>query len=262
MLKDDERDKRESTSHGNVTTPKLLARNGKASMKHTAVVFDLWGTLVPQFDFAEFAASLRAMADAVGVDSDVFHQAWYDLWRERATGFFPTIQATLEHICAVNGGSPSEEQLDEGVRIRYAFTRAVLVGRPRPDAVATLEAIKARGLALGLVSNCSAEVPDIWPETAFAPLIDIPVFSCTVGIKKPDKRIYRMACEGLGVAPGECVYVGDGFDQELRGAKAVGMWPILMAPPNERPPDTIEWEGDTWKGERIETLAQVIRLVQ
>jgi len=261
-VKDGERDERESTSHGNVTAAKLLARNGKASMKHRAVVFDLWGTLVPQFDYAEFAAALNAMADAVGVDRGTFHQAWYDLWRERATGFFPTIQATLEHICAANGGSPSEEQLTQAVRIRYAFSRAVLVGRPRPDAVATLKALRARGLRLGLVSNCSAEVPDIWHETPFAPLVDIPVFSCTVGIKKPDQRIYRMACDRLGVAPEECVYVGDGFDQELQGAKAVGMWPILMAPPNERPPDTIEWEGDTWRGDRIETLAQVTRLVQ
>lgn len=262
MVRGDERDERESTSHGNVTTAKLLARNGKATMKHRAVVFDLWGTLVPQFDYAEFAASLRAMADAVGVDSDVFHQAWYDLWHERATGLFPTVQSTLEHICAVNGGSPSEEQLTQAVGIRYAFTRAVLVGRPRPDAVSTLEALKAKGLSLGLVSNCTPEVPSIWPDTPFAPLIGIPVFSCTVGIKKPDQRIYRVACEGLGVAPGECVYVGDGFDQELQGAMALGMWPVLIAPPDERPPDTIEWEGDTWKGERIETLAQVTRLVQ
>lgn len=41
---------------------------------------------------------------------------------------------------------------------------------------------------------------------------------------KPDPAIYLLACRRLGVAPEDCVFVGDGGDRELEGAAAVGMY--------------------------------------
>jgi putative hydrolase of the HAD superfamily len=229
-------------------------------MTHWAVIFDLFGTLVHQFTSSGYEQSLRQMAEAVGMDADAFRHAWiHDTWWERATGQLPTVEEATEHISRMHGITPAAQQLAEAARIRSAFTRATLL--PREDAVSTLQAIKTKGLSLGLISDCTPEVPQLWAETPFAPLVDAAIFSCCTGTKKPDPKIYEMACERLGVKPRQCIYVGDGSSQELQGATAVGMHAVLLAPPGEERTDTRDWEGESWAGARIEKLSDVLCLI-
>ena len=54
------------------------------------------------------------------------------------------------------------------------------------------------------------------------------VFSCTVGIRKPDPRLYRIAITKLRVEADRCLYVGDGGHDELGGAARAGMTAILL----------------------------------
>ena len=117
--------------------------------------------------------------------------------------------------------SVDEASLKAVARIRVEHTRLTL--EPRPDAVATLTRLRKSGYTVGLLSNCSADVPLVWQETPFAPLLESPVFSCSVGLKKPDPRIYAAACRELDVEPADCLYVGDGSDRELTGALEAGM---------------------------------------
>jgi putative hydrolase of the HAD superfamily len=134
--------------------------------------------------------------------------------------------------------------------------RGELVGRS--GLVDTLEAIRARGARVGLISNCTEEVADVWPDTAFAHLFDHAVFSATAGLAKPDPAIYLLAAEGLGVEPEECLFVGDGANDELRGARDVGMTPVLIHREGEDP----HWEElRDWDGHRITALPQVLELV-
>ena len=54
----------------------------------------------------------------------------------------------------------------EGARaIRYRSIRERL--EPRPGAVELLKALRDQGYLLGLLSNCSPEVPELWSETPF-----------------------------------------------------------------------------------------------
>lgn len=48
-------------------------------------------------------------------------------------------------------------------------------------------------LRVGVISMCSEEVPELWPDTDLHGLFDSTVFSCSVGLAKPDPRIYRCA---------------------------------------------------------------------
>ncbi len=225
-------------------------------MLFEAVVFDLFGTLVPGFPLPRFHNTLTAMADAVGADPDEFIERWYATWEDRGTGRLKSIAANVLRICNSVNVPPTDSQLAKATAIRVAFTREIL--GPRPDAISTLAKIKSSGRRLALISDCSAEVPELWPETPFASLIDVPVFSCVVGAKKPDPRIYRLACEGLGISPQKCLYVGDGFSQELAGARGVGMHPVLIAPPGEAWADSSQREARTWSGPRVQTLSEVV----
>ena len=46
---------------------------------------------------------------------------------------------------------------------------------------------------------------------------------------KPNSHIYQHACKNLGVAPSDCIFIGDGNSDELRGAAQVGMLPFCAA---------------------------------
>ena len=131
---------------------------------------------------------------------------------------------------------------------------------PRPDAAETLSRLKSEGYKIGLISDCSAEVPAIWPDTVLAPLFDVTVFSCEVGIKKPDSRIYRLTTTRLGVEPETCLYVGDGSSRELTGAAQVGMHPVLLNL-SEDNPDAHQIDREEWNGPMISSLSKVPALV-
>jgi len=216
---------------------------------------------VPGFPLDRFRVSLADMADAIGLDAETMLQAWTDETADgRMTGTYGSVEGELETICRSRGVCPSPSGLREAIQRRHDFSRSLL--GPRPDAVSTLKALREDGRRLALVSNCSFEVPELWPETAFDGLFDVTIFSCSVGVKKPDPAIYRLACDGLGVAPEACVYVGDGFGDELKAARAFGMKPYLLLPPDEPLPDSDHWEGHHWDGDRIASLGQVLDVVR
>ena len=68
--------------------------------------------------------------------------------------------------------------------------------RPRPDADTTLRQLKEQSYQIGLLSNCSIEIPILWPETAFADLFESHVFSSRERLKKPDPRIFISHASG------------------------------------------------------------------
>ena len=45
-------------------------------MTYDAVIFDLWGTLVPGLNQADYRVSVRATAEALGADSAAFEERW------------------------------------------------------------------------------------------------------------------------------------------------------------------------------------------
>ena len=149
---------------------------------------------------------------------------------------------------------PNMESIDNACQLRNTFTRNLLM-HPRIDAVQTLNRLRALGLPIGVVSDCSREVPDIWPETVFHDLVHVTVFSCLVGVRKPNPIIYQTACDQLAVDPTACVYIGDGFSNELGGAQRLGMQAYLLLPPNEERPGSDQWEGHRWDGDMIEMLS-------
>jgi putative hydrolase of the HAD superfamily len=225
-----------------------------------AVIFDLFGTLVPSFPPSGFHRSLEEMAAAVGLTTDEFVRGWtQDTSEDRHRGVFPTIEDNVRAICRAIGVTPEEAQVARAALIRTEFTRDVL--KPRSDAIRTLERIRRRGLSTALVSVCSPEVPALWPETPFASVIDVPIFSCRVGLTKPDPGIFRLATDGLGVKPEHCVYVGDGYFGELSAAKGLRMKAVLLAPLGEADWDKQDSERESWKGKRIGRLSELLDLL-
>ena len=76
---------------------------------------------------------------------------------------FHTIEASIEHVCNLIGAAPTAEQMRKAVETRMQLTRRALT--PKPDALATLTQLRDEGFKIGLLSNCSIEIPIVWPET-------------------------------------------------------------------------------------------------
>jgi putative hydrolase of the HAD superfamily len=228
-------------------------------MKFKAVIFDLFGTLVDNFSYQQHRDMLSEMADALAIPSQDFIGLWIETFRERITGIFETPQSNILYICEKVGVNPKEGQIERAIGIRREFTKNALT--PRSDARDTIMRLKEMELKIGLVTDCTYEVPTLWDKSAFVELIDFPVFSCVAGIKKPDPRIYKMALDGLGVNPGDCLYVGDGSSHELTGAQKVGMHPVLIQVPYE---DETAYKVDPeeWKGPKIGALKEILELVK
>ena len=211
-----------------------------------AVVFDLWETLV---DWNREAAAnmLNAVADRSGLHPDEFHRRWDTPENPRYVGPIRD---------ALRGVGVADDAIEAVCALRLDYTRRALV--PRPGAVETLRTLRARGLGVGLITVCSEDVEVVFPETELAGLFDVEVFSNAVGLAKPDPRIYLHCCELLGVEPHEAVFVGDGANDELAGARRVGMDAILIHRAGEDPP----WPGLAgWDGPRVTTIPGVLELL-
>ena len=229
-------------------------------MPTRAVIFDLYGTLVKSPSMDVRRDLLAEMAAAMDIPRDAFVGAWLEGFWERQVGFFGTEEGHLEHIARRVGVAPDPQRVARAAEVALAFDRESLQAT-RSDAVDTLRALKSAGLRLGLLSNCGVGIPKVWAECAMAPCIDVPVFSATARLKKPDPRIYHLALQGLGVAPEDTLYVADGMDDELVGARNVGIAPILLQSPDEDAHDERRAEGTAWTGTTIEHLRDVLRYV-
>ncbi len=224
-----------------------------------AVVFDLFGTLVPEFSREEFYDAVRAMAVVLDADLTAFEAAWNGSALARQTGVFATVEENVRAICSSLGAHPSDTQVELALDVRRELYRARFI--PRVGAVETLAELKARRYPIGLISMCAPDAPAMWRASPLAPFVDVEVFSSEVGLRKPDPAIYRLAADGLRVAPDSCVYCGDGAYGELGGAQAVGMTAYLIADPSVDPQASLTPEREDWEGARVGDLRELLALL-
>ena len=206
------------------------------------MIFDLWDTLA-LWPSEAFERVKRELSEYI----DDFERVWDTTYRARQAG---AIEAYFRSL-GLDG-----EALAECLRLRSEFTRNALV--PRDGAIETLDELQRRGFKRGLISVCSSDVEELWDETELAAHVDDVVLSCAVGLSKPDPRIYQLACERLDVEPDECLFVGDGANDELAGARRVGMHAVCVLPPGRVEPIWREAWG--WQP-TITSLEDVLQLV-
>ena len=214
-----------------------------------AVLFD-WGDTLMQWSWQEELLEVghRAGLAAIGRD-DV---AVTEHFRERYEPLFwaPGTLEELEYPGLVRkllGDFDVEVSDEELERFLDAEHRAWAPARQLGGTThALLEALRARNLRLGLVSN--AFDPG-WllhrdlDELGVGQRLDFAVFSSEVGMRKPHPAIFRRALEALEVSPEEALFVGDRLYEDVRGAGEVGMttvqavWFRADEHPDGREPD-------------------------
>lgn len=120
---------------------------------------------------------------------------------------------------SVHGGAAGDragergllELLNEGLEIDEAM-------------VAVVAEIRGAGVPVALVSNALGST--LYDGIDLAEIADSVVISAEIGVRKPSRQIYRVACERLGIAP-EVALMVDDLQQNLDGAARIGIRGIL-----------------------------------
>jgi len=121
------------------------------------------------------------------------------------------------------------------------------------DALPVLEALKGRGLTLGILSNIGRNPRQLTDAHGLTPYLDFAVTSQEVGSNKPHPPMFLAALERAKVEPSEALHVGDSYLSDVQGARNVGINAVLVDREGvaEAPPDC----------PRISGLMQVVGLV-
>jgi putative hydrolase of the HAD superfamily len=94
------------------------------------------------------------------------------------------------------------------------------------DVLPTLEDLRRRGLLIGLVSNTARDLDEFVRHHALD--VDAALSSRAHGRVKPHASIFRAVLELLDVAPGRTAMVGDTPEDDVQGARALGMRAFLL----------------------------------
>jgi putative hydrolase of the HAD superfamily len=226
-------------------------------MKYKAVIFDLGGTLTYGLAWSVYVDAAREIARVIAAPGDDFVRIWFEEAEELGTGVYPSFQDFIRHICRQLTLDVPENLVDLAADISISTARRHLT-MPRDGAIDVLSYLKTSGYKTGLVSDCGPDVPAVWDETPFAPLIDAAVFSCAAGMNKGDPRIFQVILDKLKVAPEGCIYVADGMRNELANAAGLGMTAVQLLVPEEIDDSPIR---EDWHGPVIKSLKEVLNLL-
>jgi putative hydrolase of the HAD superfamily len=223
----------------------------------SAIVFDFYGTLTPVSPPQVWAGNAARLAAVMGVPVDALGRALEETFPDRITGALGDVRQTIQALAARLGVRLTDEQLAAVSRVRRSVQESMF--ELRPEVLPMLRGLRDRGLKIGLVSDCTSELPDAWPGLPLAALVDEPVFSCVERTRKPDPRLFLKVAAGLAADPGACLYIGDGGGNELTGASAVGMRAVLLAGPDWHQNRVLDSRhGDAgWTGSRIGSLTEL-----
>jgi putative hydrolase of the HAD superfamily len=124
--------------------------------------------------------------------------------------------ALSEHLRAVDNGALTEV-LMEALR----FT-------PFADAEPFLRSARSAGVRLFVVSNWDVSLPAVLRRVGLAPLVDGIVTSAQAGARKPAPEIFKRALALAGARASDTIHVGDSLAEDVAGARAAGIQPVLI----------------------------------
>ncbi len=169
-----------------------------------------------------------------------------EVWRELACSADPSCdrfsahpegprgwwQRFLERFCERLEAPPPTRFAAAELFYRFASGDAWEV---YPEVPAVLDALRDRGLRLGVISNWDTRLPEVLRQLDLARRFDAVVYSSAVGVEKPDSRIFRRALRELGVESRAALHIGDSRLEDVEGAIAAGMRALLLVRGNRDP---------------------------
>jgi len=190
-----------------------------------ALFFDVGGTLI--HPWPSVGAIYAAVANRHGlmVTPELMDNAFRESWAAlKRPGLTVSRRDWWRELVFRALGQESEACFEELFE-QFAHAES---WRIYPDVDETLGAARARGWHVGAITNWDERLRPLLDELGLAPQFDSLTVSCEIGAEKPDAAIFQAALEAAGVSAREALHVGDSYDEDVRGAEAVGMRAVLV----------------------------------
>lgn len=194
-----------------------------------SVLFDFGGTL--DADGSPWLDRFYPLYKEAGIDAprESFEKAFYASDDGLSTRF-PLNGLSLEGTLARQVGcvlevlAPERRSLRDGIVSRFLSESRWHLRRNRP----LLERLSRR-YRLGVVSNFYGNLESVLASEGLLGLFAAVADSGVVGAEKPSPAIFLHAADALGVAPSDCVMVGDSIARDMRGAEGLSMAHALLS---------------------------------
>ncbi len=188
------------------------------------VLFDLFHTLT---SLESAASGGPSTSECLGVGRDEWNTQLMEKSRDRLTGVEKDPYIIIKKMAhAINSDIPMDI-INKAVQNRIRRFEEALVNIPA-QTIQTLKLLKSKGKKIGLISNADVSEARGWQKSPLKDYFDSVVFSCDVGLAKPDKEIYEYSLRELNERPEDAVFIGDGGSKELLGAKQAGLATIMI----------------------------------
>ncbi len=109
-----------------------------------------------------------------------------------------------------------------------------------PDVLPTLEKLKAHQYFLGVISDWSIALGQILREHQLTQYFDYLIVSAAHGYAKPSAQLYDLALQRANAIADYTIHIGDMYINDVLGARAVGITPILLDRSKLVDPQTVD----------------------
>jgi FMN phosphatase YigB (HAD superfamily) len=186
-----------------------------------AVLLDALGTLV------ELEPPWAHLAEDLGIEADdrlvAAFRAEMSYYREHSDeGRDAASLAELRERCAAVLSRELGQTIPVETMMRAIHFRAFDDARP------ALEGLRSAGVTTICVSNWDCSLPDVLDRCGVGGSLDAVVTSAVAGARKPDPAIFERGLELAGCEPTEAIHVGDTPAEDVAGARAAGIRPLLL----------------------------------
>ncbi len=220
-----------------------------------AVLFDVGGPLDLEYAFeGAIDADIRAGLRREGFDID--DASWTEANAWAVDTCAPSVYRSVIWRLTANDLAASRriyEWMEDRGHGREFFEL-------RNGIAAVLEALRARGLKLGLAANQPMRALRLLDESGIGHFFENDGISTVYGFRKPDVRLFLRACEDLGVQPVDCIMVGDRIDNDIVPAKLLGMRTVRILTGRHRDQKPRSW--DEIPDIEVEDAAGILRAIE
>ncbi len=243
-------------SERNSARERAPAANAPDLSERRGVLFDLMGTLAIM-DRHAYAAKQCELARCLGVSQRKFRHAWAISRTPVNRGEIQTVEQRITFVAEKLGVTLCDRNLVRLADIERRIWRDHV--RLDDETIPVLCELQARSVSSGVVSNGGESMLGIDATLGLRAYCSVFILSSQVGVAKPSPKIYRCALSQLGIRPTHCLFVGDGADRELEGARAAGMRAVKLRRP-DLPHASAEDQSKSWDYE-VEHLSDILPLV-